>query len=788
MTKTSSKKTFFPFLLLFLWLQSCDNPQKNIPVSPGYELIVEKLEDAIAYEIERKDLNAISIALVNDQTIVWAQGFGYEDPNNLIPADANTVYRVGSVSKLFTDMAIMQRVEKKELDLDAPIQKYLPDFTPNNPYDIDITLRQLMSHRSGLIREPKRGNYFADDEVSLKTTVESIIPSELVHPPESKTKYSNAAIAVVGYTLESIYNIPYVDYMKKNILDKIGMFNSSFAPNKKINLKLAKAKMWSYDGREFPAPTFELGMIPAGSLYAPVTDLAKFLKLLLSNGRGEKGSVISPKAFKEMTTPQFGGDYSRGYGIGFALSKHKGYQKIGHGGAIYGFSTQLSALPEIKLGVVTSSSVDITNSITTKLSNYALDLLIANKENQPLPNYKKTSFIPKKLAETYVGHYVHNSASVDIELRGDKTVLVTDFFEVPLQKNDEGIIADGRLVQDAYEIKKTEDGILINEIKYLKEIKPKKFPFPKNWEGLIGEYGWNHNVLFVYEDMGSLWLLMEWIEKDKLSHIDGDLFAFPKNSGMYHGEMLEFKRDKDGVATEVSILNGPVFKRLKLWGSASETFKIVPTKPIDQLREIALSSSPPDENKSFKDTDLVELKSFDQTIKYDIRYAGTNNFMSNKFYSQANAYLQRPAAKALVRAHKKLNLLGYGLLIHDAYRPWYVTKMFWDATPDDKKIFVANPDNGSRHNRGCAVDLTLYELKTGKVIEMVGGYDEMTSRSFPNYYGGTSEQRWHRKLLRDAMESEGFEVYEYEWWHFDYIDWEEYPIANTRFEDLSVNK
>ena len=784
MTKKSSKKIFFPFLLIFLWLQSCDNPPKNIPVSPGYELVVEKLQDAIDYEIKGKDLNAISIALVNDQTIVWAQGFGYEDPNNLIPADANTVYRVGSVSKLFTDMAIMQRVEKKELDLDAPIQKYLPDFTPKNPYDIDITLRQLMSHRSGMIREPKKGNYFADDEVSLKTTVESIVESTLVHPPESKTKYSNAAIAVAGYTLESVYKIPYVDYMKKNLLDKIGMFNSSFAPNKKINSKLAKAKMWSYDGREFPAPTFELGMIPAGSLYAPVTDLAKFLKLLLSSGHGERGSVISPKTFKEMTTPQFEGDYNRGYGIGFALSKHKGYQKIGHGGAIYGFSTQLSALPETKLGVVTSSSVDVTNSITTKLSNYALDLLIANKENQPLPNYKKSSSIPKKLAETYVGHYVHNSASIDIELRGDKTVLVTDFFEVPLQKNDEGIIADGRLIQDAYEIKKNEEGILINGLKYLKKTKPKKLPFPKNWEGLIGEYGWDHNVLFVYEDMGSLWLLMEWIEKDKLSHVNGDLFAFPKNSGMYHGEMLEFKRDKDGVATEVAILNGPVFKRLKLWGSASKTFKIVPTKPIDQLREIALNSSPPVEKKSFKNIDLVELKNFDETIKYDIRYAGTNNFMSNKFYSLANAYLQRPAAQALVRVHKKLNLLGYGLLIHDAYRPWYVTKMFWDATPDDKKIFVANPDNGSRHNRGCAVDLTLYELKSGKVVEMVGGYDEMTSRSFPNYYGGTSEQRWHRKLLRDTMGSEGFEVYEYEWWHFDYNAWEQYPIANTRFEDL----
>ena len=788
MTKTYSKKIFFPVLFLFIWCQSCDNSRKNIPVSPGYELVVEKLQDAIDYEIKSKDLNAISIALVNDQTVVWAHGFGYEDPKNLIPADANTVYRVGSVSKLFTDMAIMQKVEKKELDLDAPIQKYLPDFTPNNPYDISITLRQLMSHRSGLIREPKKGNYFADDEVSLKATVESVVGSTLVHPPESKTKYSNAAIAVAGYTLESVYKTPYVDYMKKNVLEKIGMSNSSFAPNKEIHSKLAKAKMWSYDGREFPAPTFELGMIPAGSLYAPVTDLAKFLKLLFSNGVGERGIVISPETFKEMVTPQFGGDYNRGYGIGFALSKHKGYQKIGHGGAIYGFSTQLSALPEIKFGVVTASSVDITNSITTKLSNYALDLLIAHKKNESLPNYKKTSPISRKLAETFVGHYVQNNASIDIELRGDQTILVTDFFEVPLQKDDDGIIADGRLVQDAFKIEKIEDDLLVNGQKYFKKNKLKSVPIPKGWEGLIGEYGWDHNVLFVYEDMGDLWLLIEWIEKDKLSLLEGDLFAFPKNSGMYHGEMLEFKRGKDGIATEVAVLNGPVFKRLNLWGSASETFKIVPTKSIDELRGLALNSSPPVEKQNFKKIDLIELKDFDETIKYDIRYAGTNNFMSNKFYSQASAYMQRPAAEALIRAHQKLNLLGYGLLIHDAYRPWYVTKMFWDATPDDKKIFVANPQDGSRHNRGCAVDLTLYELKTGKVIEMVGGYDEMTSRSFPNYYGGTSEQRWHRKLLRETMESEGFNVYDYEWWHFDYKDWRQYPIANTRFEDLSIKK
>ena len=157
-------------------------------------------------------------------------------------------------------MAIMQRVEKGEINLDASIQTYLPDFKPNNPFNKPITLRQLMSHRSGLLREPREGNYFADDGVSLKTTVESIVPSTLIHEPESKIKYSNAAIAVVGYTLEALYQTPYVKYMQKHLLEKIGMSNSAFAPNRKINSKLAKATMWSFDNRIFAAPTFELGL------------------------------------------------------------------------------------------------------------------------------------------------------------------------------------------------------------------------------------------------------------------------------------------------------------------------------------------------------------------------------------------------------------------------------------------------------------------------------------------------------------------------------------------------
>src|SRR5262249_14551503 len=175
-------------------------------------------------------------------------------------------------------------------------------------------------------------------------------------------------------------------------------------------------------------------------------------------------------------------------------------------------------------------------------------------------------------------------------------------------------------------------------------------------------------------------------------------------------------------------------------------------------------------------------------IHLDIRYATENDFLGTPVYTEARAFLQRPAAEALVRAMRRLEAFGYGLLIHDAYWPWYVTKIFWDATPPEGKIFVADPAQGSRHNRGCAVALTLYELKPSNPVEMPGTYDEMSRRSFPDYPGGTSLQRWHRDLLRWAMEAEGFIVYEHEWWHFDYKNWHEYSILNVPFEKLESGK
>ena len=193
---------------------------------------------------------------------------------------------------------------------------------------------------------------------------------------------------------------------------------------------------------------------------------------------------------------------------------------------------------------------------------------------------------------------------------------------------------------------------------------------------------------------------------------------------------------------------------------------------------------PPKETGPFRAPDLVELIEVDRTLRLDIRYASADNFLGRPVYKEARAFLQRPAAAALVRVNRTLRKKGYGLLIFDAYRPWSVTKLFWDATPADKKEFVADPSQGSRHNRGCAVDLSLFYLKTGKEARMPGVYDEMTERSHINYSGGNEGPRRLRDLLKTAMEAEGFAVYEPEWWHYDYKDWKEYPIMNAAFSEL----
>jgi D-alanyl-D-alanine dipeptidase len=311
--------------------------------------------------------------------------------------------------------------------------------------------------------------------------------------------------------------------------------------------------------------------------------------------------------------------------------------------------------------------------------------------------------------------------------------------------------------------------------------KPKDAPAP--WKGLIGEYALNGDTVFVLEDNARLTLLMRASDRRvPLRELSRNAFKVEERSSLPDTVIL-FTRTTNGHGASFAA-GTSTYKRLAVGPEEGSVFRIKPLRPVDILRREALRARPPREKGNFRKSNLVDLTKLDPTIKLDIRYATKNNFMGEPLYSEAKAFMQRPAAEALVRAHRWLKQRGYGILVHDAYRPWYVTKMFWDATPNDEKAFVADPAKGSMHNRGCAADITLYDLKTGKPVEMVSGYDEFSHRAFPNYPGGTSLERWHRALLRQAMEMQGFTVYQWEWWHFDYKDWKHYAIGNQTFEEI----
>ncbi|HVT04645.1 MAG TPA: M15 family metallopeptidase [Thermoanaerobaculia bacterium] len=179
---------------------------------------------------------------------------------------------------------------------------------------------------------------------------------------------------------------------------------------------------------------------------------------------------------------------------------------------------------------------------------------------------------------------------------------------------------------------------------------------------------------------------------------------------------------------------------------------------------------------------LLDLRGQLPSARLDIRYATPGNFMHRVLYPRPDAWLRRPAAVALARVVEDLRTNGLGLIVFDAYRPYSVTREMWDAIHDDR--FVADPAKGSRHNRGCAVDVSLYDLASAKELEMPTGYDDFTTRAAQNAPDVTATAARNRELLRDTMHRHGFDPLASEWWHYDFTGWKDYELLDVPFEDL----
>ncbi len=620
----------------------------------------DKLDQTARWQLEAHHIPALSLAFSDATQTTFQLHLGTATPQ--------TQYRAGSITKLFTAIAIMQLVEAGKLDLDSPISRYLPELS------FKSTLRQIVSHRSGIVREPGQGHYFDTKPTTLKQVTASLKSTQQVYEPGTVTKYSNAGISLLGDCIERISGLTYQNYIQRHILDPLRLTHTTLKISQAT--QLPKALMWTVDGREFPAPSFDLGTSAAGNLITTTEDLLVFARWLM---REDTAPILSRKSLDQMWLPQSGGTR---YGIGFALNP----PYIGHSGAVYGHSAILQIDPRRKWAAVAFAAKDSVDFVLRPLIDSAVDA-------RPSPTFS--------------------------QLASDSTLP------------------------------------------------------PAFHSKAIGEYGWDFNKLYILEHEGKLHCLIEWFSLVALEPLGDNRYRFPGKS-MYAGETLTIK--PNGLTV------GPVwFPRLP---EPNRNFRIQMQKPLAKLKLIASSSQVPTQPANLLKPELTNLRELSKTIHFDIRYATSNNFMGSPLYSQQAAYLQRPAAQALLAAHNELNKLGYGLLIHDAYRPWRVTKMFWEATPKAQRNFVANPATGSRHNRGCAIDLSLYDIKTGKPVEMVSGFDEFSDRAYPNYPGGTSRQRYLREVLRSAMEKQGFTVNDDEWWHYDFRDWKQYPVLNISFEQL----
>lgn len=758
--------------------------QDSIPARPPDAAAVAVLERFIGGQMAQHGIPGLAIALVDGDRILWAKGFGRVDPaDSTRRVTAETPFRVASVSKLFTDIALMQRVERGRFHLDSAVSAYAPGFAPEVAGARGPTLRELLQHRSGLVREPPVGHYFDPTEPSLAATVASLNATALVYPPGTVTKYSNAAIALAGLLIERESGLPFAEVMRRDVLAPTGMVGASFAPDAAHLARRARGTMWTLDGRSFAAPTFALGLGPASELSASMIDLAQFLRLLFAGGRGPGGRVLEDATLRAMWDTGAGAAVGL-FGLGFALDSLDGVRRVGHGGWHYGFATELAALPDERLGVAVSLTLDGANAISRRIADEALRLLRARRTGTPFVDPPGTRPLDGETRRALEGTYRGRTRAVTLEDRLGDLWLDDLRGGLPLQlraREDSLLIADGRLAYGrAVRLLPPRDGrarLAFAGDTLLREPDRRPDPPPPEWRALIGEYGWDHDVLYLLERDGRLFALIEWFGLYPLTPLEGDRLRFPDH-GLYAGETLRIERGDDGRVAALD-LGGVRFARRAIAPEDGSPFRITPQRPIAELRREALVASPPPQ-PGRDASELVDLTTLDPAIRLDIRYATTDNFMGAVMYDRAQARLQRPAAEALARVQRSLASQGYGLLIHDAYRPWYVTRMFWDATPEAQRVFVADPANGSRHNRGAAVDLSLYELATGRVVPMVSGYDEFSPRAYPFYPGGTSEQRWLRGLLRRAMHAEGFTVYDAEWWHFDHESWRRWAIGNAR--------
>lgn len=711
---------------------------------------------AAGQERAARNIPSVMVGIVTGDGLVWSGGVGHADASAKVPVDANTIYRIGGLTQAFTAELVRSLATRGALDLDAPVTRYLLSFQPRNTFGGEITLRHLLEHRSGLVRMPPKGNHADLEGATLAETITSLNATALVSQPGSAVKYSDAGYSVLARVSELVGGKPFDQLLAETVFAPRSMTHTSLRADKQ---SLAHAVVAPFDGERFAPAVFDTGVAASIGAQSSVKDISRFAQDLL----GQQVTMLSGE---------------RG-----VLDRH---DVVSMSGDVYGYTSDLSLFPNDGFAVITLMAIDSAQPVLKRVRDFTARQIIAARTKQRRPASELSNNLTVGLAHRLQGHYSDGTRSLDIRIVDQRV-----FIEAPevagelRQRGGRLVVDDLAVAGDEVQFDTKVRAIDFRGATYRRTNRERPPEPAEDLAGLVGEYGWAHNILRVYERDGEAYARVEWSQHYKIERVGKDAYRFPA-VGVYANEELRFMRDERGVA-EAASLSGLVMPRVDL-GAETEVRSRSNAPFISELLVGARKMSPPSQTGRLRKPDLVEVNKLEPGTKLDVRYATTENFMGAPFYDLPRFFLQRPAASGLIRAHRKLAEQGFGIALIDGYRPWYVTRMFWDAVPPESRPFVADPSQGSRHNRGCAADISLFDLASGKIVAMPGRYDEPSARSSPLYVGGTSLQRWRRDLLKNVMEAEGFDVYVNEWWHFDYGEWRQYSVMNVDFSELGATE
>jgi CubicO group peptidase (beta-lactamase class C family) len=416
-------------IALTVLMTACTSaPPRPEAVARGdYDAVIGHARNLVRHEMTAASVTGLSIALIDDQRLVWAEGFGHADKEGGRPATAETLYRVGSISKLLTATAAMQLAEQGKLDIDRPLRDALPEFSVRSRFagGAPITPRMLMTHHSGLPRDFTKGMFTRNPE-PFTQLIQKVRTSDAAYPPNQVFSYSNVGVTLLGHAIQNASGMPFAEYMQQSVLAPLGMAGASFEPGPARSELMSKAYRKGEPAEELP-----LRDVPAGGLNASVLDLGRFLAMVFADGRAHGVQVLTPDSVREMLRPQNTDvplDLNFHNGLGWMLSTlgASTLEKAGpvahHAGAMLHFRAQMYALPEHKLGVVvlanSASAGPVIDKIATETLGLALEAKAGIRQPARVPPAKQAW--PEEKLSPYVGDYTSPFGHIRIRFEGDR--------------------------------------------------------------------------------------------------------------------------------------------------------------------------------------------------------------------------------------------------------------------------------------------------------------------------------------------------------------------------------